>query len=392
MSDTRFNIGPGALAENGMPGGPPFILSDPGFVALQTYVESALSLPKTEAEFKAFLGSGAPADLSEFTPLINVYRSMFDASTNWRDNTFPELVQLASDVYHYGLNRVPVYYKPILPLAEILVNRPDDAAAKARLKAILDVLQGTAKGLADRAQLTVAKVASYANDSRTDYRRLVVDNGGGLLERYRRRHGEASADVKQLTQDIATQRLVLQAANAEYNHSVIVAATTPTYGWIWPFGTIAGAVVAGIYGKRATDALARGRAANARINTLGASLTAHANVMTSLGLADFSITNISERLEKALPVIQKIQGVWGGIAHDLGAIVQLIDDDIRNALPILMDLGVEQAIRSWDAVAWAANTYRVNAFVTIAPAESMEAWRLETMNPVPAMHSLSAVA
>jgi hypothetical protein len=392
MSDTRFNIGPGALADNGMSGGPAFILSDPGFVALQTYVESALSLPKTEAEFKAFLGSGAPADLSEFAPLINVYGSMFDSSTTWRDDTFPALVQLASDVYHYGRNRVPVYYKPILPLAAILVNRPDDAAAKARLKAILDLLQGTAKGLADRAELTVARVAAYANDSRTDYRRLVVDNGGGLLERYRRRHGEASADVKQLTQDISAQRLVLQTANAEYNHSVIVAATTPTYGWIWPFGTIAGAVVAGIYGKRATDALARGRAANARIHTLGASLTAHANVMTSLGLANFSITNISDRLAAALPVIQKIQGVWSGIADDLVEIVRVIDDDIRNALPILMDLGVEEAIRSWDAVACAANTYRVNAFVTIAPTESMEAWRLETMNPVPAMDSLSAAA
>jgi hypothetical protein len=386
MSATKFDIGPGALTDNGS-GGPAFILSNPDFVAVQTYVESALSLPKTKVEFKTYLGAGAPADMSDFAPLIDVYRSMFDASTKWSDKTFPDTVKLASEVYDYGQNKAPVYYRPILPLAEILTNDPGNAAAKAKLKAILDNLQRTAKGIAHRAQLSADKVKAYAEVSQADQGRL-----NDLFARYKKQYGETSADVKRLTDDIATQRLVLQAANDEYNHNVIVAATTPTYVWIFPAGMIAAAVVAGVYGKRATDALDRSRAAQARIQALDVRLIAHANVMDSLHLSKFSITNISKRLAKALPVIQKIHGVWGGIADDLGAIVKLIDDDIRNALPIIMDLGVEQAIRSWAAVARAADAYRVNAFVSIAPADSMEAWRLDRMHPVPAMASLSVVA
>jgi hypothetical protein len=392
MSATKFNIGPGALADSGTSGGPAFILSNPDFVAVQTYVESALSLPKTETEFKTFLGPGAPGDMSDFAPLIDVYRSMFDASTKWRDETFPDTVKLASEVYDYGQNKAPVYYRPILPLAEILTNHPDDASAKAKLKAILDNLQLTAKGMADRAQLSADKVKAYADVSQVDYNRLVVDGGGGLFNRYEKKYGETSADVKKLTEDIAAQRLILKTANDEYDYNVVVAATTPTYGWFFPIGTIAAAVVAGVYGKKATDALAAARAAEAKINTLADKLLADANVMNALHLSNFSISNISIRLAKALPVIQKIQGVWGGIAHDLGAIVKLIDDDIRNALPIIMDLGVEQAIKSWDSVAKAADAYRVNAFVKIAPSVSMEAWRLDRMHPVPALRSLSAVA
>lgn len=389
MSASKFNIGPGALADNGTSGGPAFILSNPDFVAVQTYVDSALSLPKTEAEFKTFLGTGAPSDMSDFVPLIDVYRSMFNASTKWRDETFPDTVKLASEVYDYGANKAPVFYKPILPLADILTANPDDASAKAKLKAILDSLQGTAKGMADRAQLSADKVKVYADVTQADYNRLNVDNQGGLFARYEKKYGETSADVKKLTQDIAAERLVLQAANDEYNHDVIVASTTPTYAWVFPAGLIAAAVVAGVYGKRATDALARSRAAEDKIRTLTDKLIADANVMNALHLSNFSISNISIRLAKALPVIQKIQGVWGGIANDLGAIVKLIDADIRNALPIIMDLGVEQAIKSWANVAAAADAYRVHAFVKVGPTESMEAWRLDRMNPVPAMRAVA---
>lgn len=40
----------------------------------------------------------------------------------------------------------------------------------------------------------------------------------------------------------------------EYNYDVVVAATTLTYVWIFPFVTIPAVVVAGVYGNRATKA------------------------------------------------------------------------------------------------------------------------------------------
>ena len=57
-----------------------------------------------------------------------------------------------------------------------------------------------------------------------------------------------------LNDDIAETQRELDKASADYNYDVTVAATTPTYAWIFPFGTIPAVVVAGVYGKRATDA------------------------------------------------------------------------------------------------------------------------------------------
>jgi len=118
--------------------------------------------------------------------------------------------------------------------------------------------------------------------------------------------------------------------------------------------------------------------------------------MTSLLLAKAGITSISSDLKVALPIIQRIQGVWGAMANDLNSIIKLIDNNIRRALPIVMDLGVESAIRSWAAVAHAADTYRKNAFVQEPPAASMEAWRINQMLDldldVPVEQAIVAVA
>ena len=390
MSSKKYNIGPGAIAVSGTSGGPAFALANPDFIAIQTYVEAALSLPKTKEEFKQYLGTGAPADMSDFDPLVGCYKSMFDSSTKWKTDTFDDLVHSASDVYNYG-NKATVYYRPILPLADILTRNPQDEDAKRKLKAILDALEKDAKDLGGRVKGVYDKVKTFADASQADHDTLVVKNEGGLYARYEKKYGKTSTEVEELNAEIAAQRLVLQAANDEYDHDVIVASTTPTYGWMFPIGTVAAAVVAGIYGDKAVKALQRARAAQAKINDLTDRVAANARVMTALHLSNFSITNITQKLERALPVIQGIQGVWNGIADDCGNIVKIIDQDIRQALPILMDLGVEEAIKAWAGVAAAADKYRNNAYVHITPSVSMDAWKLDHLHPVAAA-SLVAVA
>jgi hypothetical protein len=304
---------------------------------------------------------------------------MHKSSTAWRDTTFPATVKLASSIYDYGNNKAPVYYRPILPLAERLDANPDDAVAKSKLKGILDVLEKQARDLSKEAEETRKQVAAFADASQADYNTLVVNNEGGLYTRYEKKYGSQSDEVVRLTKEIADQRVILQQANAEYDHNVVVASTTPTYAWIIPQGLIAAVIVAGVFGDRATKALQRSRAAQAKIDSLTDTRQASANLMTSLQLANASILNISSNLKVALPIIQRIQGVWGAMADDLGSIIKLIDINIRKALPVVMDLGVESAIKSWGAVAQAADTYRKNAFVQVPPAASMEAWRVNRM-------------
>jgi hypothetical protein len=377
-----YSIGPGALAEAGTDDGPGFTLSKPEWVTIQRYVTDSLALPITQDEFRNALGAGAPSDLSDFQKLIDAYAAVHGHVITWRDTTFPNTVRLASSVYEYGKTKVPVYYNAILKEADALTDNPNDAQAQKALKAILDNLQATANGYAAQAKDASAQVKQFADDTLTDQLALVGKDGkGGCLQYYGDKYGATSQDVQDLTNEVKAQRLVLDAANKEYEHDVIVAATTPAYAWLGLPGLIAASVVAGKYGKAAVDALNRAKAAQAKINQLEAKLAADANLMNALNASITGIQSISDDINNVLPVLQKIEGVWGGIADDLGAISKLIDTDIRDVLPVIMDLGVQEAIKDWSNIADKADAYRVNAYIQEqgGPSASMEAWRLHSI-------------
>lgn len=359
------NIGPGAIAQPSVGNGPGFALSATEWLAIQTYVVDALALPTTMDAFKASLGSGAPSDLSDFTQLVTAYSGINGHCTTWQNDTFPKSVSLASDIYNYSL-QAPTYYAPILPLAKQLTINPSDQNAKDELTAILGVLSQSATTYHDNAADVATKIQTFANQTQSD--KVVLsgtDGKGGLQKYYNDKYGATSADVTSLTNELTSEKAILDAANAEYNHDVVVAATTPTYVWVWPFGTIAAAVVAGVYGDKAVKALERSRAAQQEINNLSDKLAADAQLMIAINTTEGGITNILDPLNAALPIIQKIQGVWGAIADDLNTIINTIQTNIQEALPIIMSLGVETAINEWTAVGAEANAYRLNAYITV---------------------------
>jgi hypothetical protein len=382
MATTQtYDISPGAIAAAGTPGGPPFALSKAEWLTIQTYVIDALALPINDDEFGKSLGPGAPADLSDFMRLIACYQSINGNCKTWDSSAFPNTVALADAVYEYGANKAPVYYPPIVKEANILADDPNNEQAKAALKAILGVLEGAATDYAQKASKAAAEVEQFATATQADKVTLLGPNGdAGLVKYYNDEYGTTSAEVEELVKQINAQKLILASADAEYTHDVTVAATTPTYAWVLPpIGLIAAAIVAGIYGHKAVEALDEAHAAQDKINSLEVKWQADANIMTAIMTASTGMTTIVAALSAALPVIQKIQGVWAAMAADLAAIAKLIETDIAQVPPIIMSLGVDEAVRAWFNVAQAANAYRVNAYVheTGGPAASMLAWKVD---------------
>ncbi|NKY25884.1 alpha-xenorhabdolysin family binary toxin subunit A [Nocardia gamkensis] len=382
---TELNIGPRELAEPGEQGGPAFTLSRAEWIRIQAYVQEALVLPTTQTQFRNNLGSGAPSDLSDFTKLIDAYQEINKHVTTWRESIYPATISLASDINDYGSNKAPIYYPPIKDLAQKLTDNPNDQQAKDKLKAILDVLKKDADTRVQKATAVTAQIHQFAKDTETDKTTMVGTGGdGGLVAYYTGKYGEASKDVAEITKQIADAKAVLKAANDEYNHDVVVAATTPTYAWLGLPGFIAASVVAGVYGSRAIEALHKIDAAKALINSLESKYAAYANLMHAVESAKDSSTTIGQDLTAVLPVIQKIEGVWGAISSDLETIRTMIDKNIEQVPPIIMDLGVDAAIRKWAAVASEADSFRVNAYVTEQQRTSLdqwtvEAWRLDTL-------------
>ncbi len=234
------------------------------------------------------------------------------------------------------------------------------------MKAILDLLSKSASDRYIKAKAVGDKIQSFADETQADKVVLTgVDGDGGLKKEYDKTYGSTSKEVTDLKEDLELQRKALDRANKEYDHDVIVAATTPTYVWVFPFGTIAAAVVAGVYGDKAVKALERVRAAEKKITTLSDKLAADALLIISVSNASSGISKTSDQIAAALPVFQKIQGVWGAIADDLNNIIETIDTNIAEALPIIMNLGVETAIDEWERVGGLADAYRLNAYITV---------------------------
>ena len=359
------NIGPGSIATPSVPKGPGLALAATEWVSIQTYVIDALALPTDQASFKTFLGTGAPSDLSDFTQLITAYATINGHVTTWQNDTFPASVSLASDIYAYS-QQAPVYYGAINPLADILTKDPNNQDAKDKLAGILDVLSASAATNHDNAAAVFTKIQTFATTTQADKTTLSgTDGASGLQKYYNDKYGATSTEVTNYTNQLASEKTILDSANAEYKEDVIIASTTPTYAWVWPFGTIAAGVVAGIYGDKAVKALQRAKDAQDQINTLNAQLQADAALMAALTLTNASVKTIVNDINNALPIIQKIQGQWGAIRDDLSTISGVIKTNIQQALPIVMSLGVQLAINDWTAVGLAADKYRQNAYVTV---------------------------
>jgi hypothetical protein len=359
------SIGPGAIATPGTAGGPGFVLSSTNWIAIQTYVMDGLGLPTTDDKFKDWMGKGAPSDLSHFKPLMDCFTQIQGQCKKWQDDVYPASVSLASDVYDYGQHKAPALFPKINEQADILSKNSSDADAQAKLKAILQALTKDAQTRADNATKVKTQIKKFADDTLQSKATLsgTPDKPGGLVKSYMDEYGQRSTEVIEVTKQIAEQKQILQQETDNYNHDVVVAATTPTYAWVWLIGTIPAIVVAGVYTARALEALDKVNAAKKKINDFEATLAADALLMIGLTNAETGMSRILNDLNAALPIIELIEGVWGGIADDLQNLVNLIDSDITKALPIIMSIGVDEALSSWHDVAVHADAYRTNAYV-----------------------------
>lgn len=364
---TQPNIGPGGMQT--APGSP-FVLSSADWYAIQTYVYDALQLPTTLDSLRTYIKAGADFDMTPFKPLVNAYTAMNDHCTTWQQTIFPASVSLADDIVHYN-SKVPIYYGALNQYIQKLIADPNDSGAQQTLTAILDNLSKQAATYQGNAQHVAEQIQQFAQDSAKDQSTLGgTDGTGGLFKLYNDEFGAQSAQIQELQKELKTAQVALKAANAAYDHDMVVAATTPTYGWIWPIGTVAAAIVAGIYGKKATDDLARARKAQKKINSLSAEIQRDVNLMTAITFAEQGMGVILQALTRALPVIQKVQGAWAAISSDLTNVSTIIKNDIQQALPILMNLGVQEAIAQWQQLSDEANGYRVNAYITVQPTTS----------------------
>lgn len=348
-----------SLAPTGMtdPETNAFVLSRAEWINVQRYVAEAMQLPTTKDALRTYLKGDASLPIDSFTDLLDGYVQMHSHCTTWQNETFPATVSLAGDIVAYA-NKANVYFQPLRDAVARLVENWDSERDKQMVSAICDQMIKEADAFASKAEVVKNRVTEFANQSSADYDRLK-----NLQTTYNDRYGKDSQEAVTFQNNVDNLKKLIQEMNDEYNHDVVVAATSPTYAWVFPVGTIAAAIVAGIYGDKAVKALKEIERLNGELKQFEDKVQARARLLTGMKSAIDGMGGISASLKAALPVIGKIQGLWTAIASDLGRLKGIINGDVRNNLPILMDLGIDVAIVTWSQIGQKADGYRVNAFV-----------------------------
>lgn len=345
-----------------------FLLTKAEWLTIQVYATNALGLPTTEALMREKLKLKADEPIAPFQKIIDAYAAIYSHCKVWQDDAFPDSVKLAGDIYQYN-QLVPTYYNAMVPYILTLEKDPTDAKAMKAVKTILTRLENEAKGHADHAQAVYSKIESFAKNTEADQITIQGSDGkSGLVAWYESEFGAKSKEATETAAMLAAARNLLQEAIDEYHQDVIVAATTPTYVFVPIWGNIIAPVIAGVYTKKALDALETQGRARAEIARLEAKEARNALLIEEIKRAQSGIKTIQQSMNAALPSIQKIRGAWAAIASDFGNLVTGLDTNIADMLEILAELaipGIKIAIDQWDALAKRADKYRTNAYIQV---------------------------
>jgi len=360
--NTALNFGPGQLRQEAQEGNQ-YVLSRADWTAIQAYAQNGLSLPTSDAEFRVYANLKPEASIPDISDIYSAYANVHDHCNTWQHDTFPQTVSLASDLVNYN-TYTKTYYPALQKRIDDYLANPTEKVLK-ELTAIINLLQKKASEFHDRAVAAEAAVTKFADDTASD--QAVIQK---LDDNYNQQMNDEDGVVTKLKKQIADLTDQFNKLNDEYNHDVLVAATTPAYAWATIFGFIAAAIVAGTYGAAAAECKRAMNEIQKQINELTVELNTDLNILAALTSASKSLSFIKDSINQALPALQKAKGSWKALADDLGDLQDLIQNAIVDQDPELWNLGLDVAADSWAKVGQDADDYRHFAFITFVPSQT----------------------
>ena len=348
-----------------------FVLSTEEWVAIQIFAEAARSLPITQEEMRNEFLLGDLDFGSNYQELLKSYQSVHDISGQWLNvgGYREQMVDLATDIVLYsddvltGSKRISDFTNNMWQaVLEGDVNKGNRHLSVVKTL-VKKMLKDTTNYYAKADDLSV-KLTGFIN---------TLDKEDKELKQVQVAHADILENNGSDTQK-EIDRLIkkIEEANQEWTKWVTVAATTPTYAWVFPYGLIA-AIGAASGGTANAVALASEISfIKEDLDNFRSQLKTEELTYLSWKLATGSITNTRDQLSGALRALEKLKGSWVLVVARLKAAVNglnevnsqdVIDNpDLWEAL-ILSTSELEDLENRWGEIKDSTEEWVRNAYV-----------------------------
>ncbi|WP_391088005.1 alpha-xenorhabdolysin family binary toxin subunit A [Vibrio sp. NH-UV-68] len=347
-----------------------FLLSEEEWIKLNMLARSASILPVTQESMrKRFNMSNNVAFDDVYQGVLTNYQNINQISSQWLGESGyrDRIISLFENLIVYS-NEVDDISSEMLHQAQLIVKAAenlDDMAferAKSDLIIILEAMLEDANKYYQDADSLGNGLTDFINSLDVQVQALdrLQSANQGILEND---GSEASREIDELKRRI-------DELNLEYRKWVKVAATTPTYAWIFPFGTIAAISTAGSGSAKAATLKNQIQSIREDVVVLRKEMAHDQAVYLSWSIATDSIDKILESSRLALAEQQRLRGGWALISSQLKRVIKGIDDinsddvlhDPDNIIAAYVtELEVEKLRSRWknigsESEAWLANS------------------------------------
>jgi hypothetical protein len=332
---------------------------------LQVYADWGLRLPTSEAALSANLGidkdvpddGTTEQDKAErdklkgvihlvgsypfFYSMMDSYKKVYSSADYFLKQVFPNIVHLGTNLNNFA-DQASDQEEAIFSAIVNLVHQGKTQAALTLLGQLID----KAGANANDAKGVVESLKQYAS-MLTDAEGALEKTGKAIQEdqffsdqRIAELTGSPAVVETRVVNGVPTQVVVKEAVvgkldhfkemidieKEEYRQDVIKATTTTTYAWVglpfFPFGLIAAAIVAGIYGKKAVEDLDEIQKLETSLRTESLELQIALAIRGIQNVAGTGVTKAQLYTLFAIDQTNSIQKAWEGVRDGLVIILE----------------------------------------------------------------------
>ena len=332
---------------------------------VQLFLVDAANLPLTTSAF--------PDDKA-----LPIFRKIHDASAAFASSVLPKSMATGSSLYSYGQTSLATFSAVV----RILEQDNPDRTVLSSLFGNLTQAAATAKDAAGDLFSGTKAFVDELSRQKPLLERLVSDevtSTGGL-----------KSQIDPLSTDIEAQRAVVKAAQVAITEDQKVIHDTVYYSWIPFIGTIVALGEALAKQSDISSQMDRIHAAVQQIEADNRKLLPLQSQMNQLIYAQGFNNDQIAQVAQVTPVLQRIEGAWGTINQELGAVLgQISTAQDPRAIPCLAEVALTTATNEWHDIANDAHDYMTNFYVAdpvaAGAAASADTGTVQSLDDVPSL-------